>query len=59
MKQISDSDRSLNLRIFSIVREPLQRHPDRKVVNAIRRADLLAKKFNKRNEKKKPKDPHP
>ena len=58
MKQISDSDLALILRIFSIVREPLLRHPDRKVVNAIRRADLLTKKF-KRNETKKPKDPHP
>lgn len=58
MKQISDSDYALILRIFSIIREPLRHHPDRKVVNAIRRADLLTKKF-KRNEKKKPKDPHP
>ena len=49
MKQISDSDYALILRIFSIVREPLLRHPDRKVVNAIRRADLLTKKFTKRN----------
>lgn len=56
MKTISDSDYALILRIFSIIREPLRHHPDRKVVNAIRRATLLSEKLNRRYEKEKSKD---
>ena len=60
MRSISDSDYELILRIFAVVREPLKHHPDRKVVNAVRRADLLTKKFRKKDEKeKKSKDTHP
>lgn len=56
MKTISDSDLELIIRIFSIVREPLKNHPDRKVINAIRRAHLLTEKFKRKNEKEKSKN---
>ena len=56
MKTISDSDLELIIRIFAIVREPLKNHPDRKVINAIRRAQLLTEKFKRKHEKEKSKN---
>ena len=58
MKQISDTDYNLIKRIFHIVRDTCRDSSDRKVINAIRRADLLLRKFE-RNEKKITKDPNP
>lgn len=58
MITISDTDYRLIKRVITVVRDTCSKSQDRKVVNAIRRANLLLRKFE-RNEKKITKDPHP
>ena len=58
MKQISNADYQLIKNFITIVSTPLKHTGDRKIINAVRRANLMLNKFQ-RNEEKESKNPHP